>query len=365
MSGIRVAFHTGQLLQPVPGGIGRYERAMLARLPALGVEPIAFAAGDRPPGVAPRVPWINLGAPHGSVRYELWHRTRRPVVRIDADLMHAPSLAIPPAPRGMPLVVTAHDIAFLRVPNATTSRGLHFHRRGLDLARRDASLVIVPSEFTRTELEREGFADDRIAIARFGIDPPTVRTDDDIDATVTNAGVRRPYVLTVGTVEPRKDLPTLVRAVARVRKDHPELHLVVVGPRGWGDVPELDRSFVRVLGGQPWTVVDALYRRAEAFCVASLYEGFGLPALEAMARGAPTITTTGSSMEEFVRDAGLLFEPGDEEACGEAIASVIDDAALRARIVDRSSTRAARLTWEGSAEAHVRAYERAVASARS
>jgi glycosyltransferase involved in cell wall biosynthesis len=365
VTALRVAFHTGQLLQPVPGGIGRYERAMLARLPELGIEPLAFAAGDRPPGVAPRVPWIDLGAPHGSMRYELWHRTRRPIVRIEADVMHAPSLAIPPAPPGTPLVVTVHDIAFLRVPNATTRRGLNFHRRGLELAHREAELVIVPSEFTRVELEREGFSTDRLAIARFGIDPPPERTNTDIDATIASAGVRRPYVLTVGTVEPRKDLPTLVRAVAQARKEHPDLHLVVVGPRGWGEVPELDRSFVRVLGGQPWRVVDALYRRAEAFCVASLYEGFGLPALEAMARGAPTITTTGSSMEEFVRDAGLLFEPGDEKACAAAIASVIDDGALRDRIVERSRTRSSELTWEGSAEAHVRAYERAAAHARS
>jgi glycosyltransferase involved in cell wall biosynthesis len=365
MTGLRVAFHAGQLLQPVPGGIGRYERAMLAHLPALGIGPVAFAAGDRPHGVAPRVPWIDLGAPHGSVRYELWHRTRRPLVRIDADVLHAPSLAIPPAAGATPLVVTVHDIAFLRVPNTTTRRGLHFHNRGLEIARREASLVIVPSEFTRTELEREGFEPERISIARFGIDTPAERTDDDIDATLASAGVRRPYVLTVGTVEPRKDLPTLVRAVARVRESHPSLHLVVVGPRGWGEVADLDRSFVRVLGGQPWRVVDALYRRAEAFCVSSLYEGFGLPALEAMARGAATITTTGSSMEEFVRDAGLLFTPGDDAACADAIASVLDDEALRERIRTQSRARAAELTWERSAEAHVQAYERAVTRARS
>jgi len=362
---LRVAFHAGQLLQPVPGGIGRYERAMLARLPAFGIRPIAFAAGSRPSGVAPRVPWIDLGAPYGSVRYELWHRTRRPIVRIDADVLHAPSLAIAPAPRGVPLVVTVHDIAFLRVPNATTRRGLQFHRKGLDIARREATLVIVPSEFTRLELEREGFEADRISVARFGIDAPVERDDDEIDATIAAAGVRRPYVLTVGTVEPRKDLPTLVRAVARVRKDHPGLNLVVVGPRGWGDVPELDRSFVRVLGGQPWRVVDALYRRAAAFCVASLYEGFGLPALEAMARGAPTITTTGSSMEEFVRDAGLLFQPGDEEACSDAITTVLEDPDERESIRARSRARSAELTWERSAEAHARAYEHAVARPRS
>jgi hypothetical protein len=144
-----VAFHAGQLLQPVPGGIGRYERAMLDRLPDADVELIAFAAGERPRRIAPRVPWIDLGAPHGSARYELWHRVRRPVLRIDTDLVHAPSSAIPPV-RGIPLVVTIHDVAFLRVPHTTTRRGISFHTRGLELARRHASLVLSPSAFTRT-----------------------------------------------------------------------------------------------------------------------------------------------------------------------------------------------------------------------
>src|ERR1700730_11957443 len=95
--GMRVAFHAGQLLQPVPGGIGRYSRAILDRLSSAGVDPIAFAAGARPAGLASSVPWIDLGSPHGSVRYEMWHRFRRPAVRLPADLVHAPSLAITPA----------------------------------------------------------------------------------------------------------------------------------------------------------------------------------------------------------------------------------------------------------------------------
>lgn len=360
---MRVAFHTGQLLQRVPGGIGRYERAMLDRLPDFGVRPIAFAAGPRTPGVSPRVPWLDLGRPNGSIRYELWHRFRRPIVDIDCDLVHAPSLAIPPVTH--PLVVTVHDIAFLRVPNSATRRGVQFHTRGLELARKEAALVITPSDFTRRELTREGFDPERIEVARFGIDPPLARDDDEIDADVDAAGVTEPFVLTVGTVEPRKQLPTLVRAVGEVRRQHPGLTLVVVGPRGWGEVPELDRSFVRVLGAQPWHVVDALYRRAAAFCVASLYEGFGLPALEAMARGAPTITTTGSAMEEFVRDAGLLFAPTDVAACTDALARVLGDDDLRNTLRALGEARAAELTWERSAEVHARAYERALAHAGS
>ncbi len=348
----------------MPGGIGRYVRAMLDRLGAVGVDPIAFAAGARPAGVAPRVPWIDLGSPHGSVRYELWHRVRRPMVRVHADLVHAPSLAVPPVGR-TPLVVTVHDIAFMRIPQVTTRRGTRFHTRGLELARRDATLIVVPSAFTHRELEREGFTADRLQVAQFGVDPPAPRDPEEIDTTIARAGVRPPYVLTVGTVEPRKDLATISDAVLQLRSRHPGLTLVAVGPRGWGHVSGLDRSFVRVLGAQPWHVLDALYRRAEVFCVASLYEGFGLPALEAMARGAATLVTTGSAMEEFVRGAGMLFPPRDVDACVQAIDQAIDDEHFRDELRRAARARAAELTWERSAEAHARAYARALTRDRS
>ena len=355
---MRVAVHAGQLLQPVPGGIGRYEIALLRNLPDFGVEPVAFAAGPRPRGVARRVPWIDLGPPRGGARYELWHRLQRPRVRIAADVVHAPSLAVPPV-RDRPLVVTVHDVAFRRLPEVTTRRGVSFHTRGLSLARRHASLVVVPSDFTRQELEREGFEPERIAVVPFGVDPPIPRDPDEIDQAVARANVKPPYVLTVGTVEPRKDVATIVRAVERVRRTHPDLTLVVAGPRGWGDVPGLDRSFVRVIGAQPWSVLDALYRRASVFCLASLYEGFGLPAVEAMARGIPTVATTGSALEEFVRGAGALFDPGDIDACAEQIDRVIEDAKLRTDLGRAGLLRASELTWERCAEGHSLAYARA------
>jgi glycosyltransferase involved in cell wall biosynthesis len=361
---VRVAFHAGQLLQPVPGGIGRYEIALLWRLGDAGVEPIAFAAGARPNGVNPRVPWIDLGWPRGSLRYELWHQLRRPFVRIDADLVHAPSLAVP-AVDGIPLVVTAHDIAFLRLPEITTTRGARFHRRGLQRARQHASLVIVPSQFTRRELEAEGFEPERLEVVPFGVSAPDARTDDELDAVVATAGVRPPYVLTVGTVEPRKDLGTLVRAVEQLRVRRPELTLVVVGPRGWGDVRGLDRSFIRVLGAQPWRVLDALYRRAAVFCSASLYEGFGLPGVESMARGIPTVVSTGSSLEEVVQGAGLMFTPGDVEACAAELERALDDEQLRRELDHAGRTRAAELSWERCAEGHARAYARALARTAS
>jgi glycosyltransferase involved in cell wall biosynthesis len=356
--------HAGQLLQPVPGGIGRYEIELLRRLPEFGVEPIAFAAGDRPRGVDRRVPWIDLGPPHGSVRYELWHRLQHPRVRIEADVVHAPSLAIPPVPN-RPLVVTVHDIAFRRLPELTTKRGVRFHRRGLTLARRHARVVIVPSMFTGRELEREGFAPDRIEIVPFGVDPPVPRDPDEIDRAIARAGVQPPYVLSVGTIEPRKDFTTIARAVERLRRTHPDLTLVVVGPPGWGEVRGLDRPFVHVIGAQPWSVLDALYRRADAFCLASLYEGFGLPVVEAMARGVPTVVTTGSALEEIAQGAGGLFSPGDDDACAEQLGRMLDDEQVHLDLTRAGLARAAELTWNRCAEGHSRAYAHSVARSSS
>lgn len=357
---MRIACHTGQLLQPVPGGIGRYTHSLLRTLPAAGADVVAFAAGPRPSGVPRRTPWIDLGPPHGSVRYESWHRFHRPWVSIDADVVHAPSLAVPPV-RNTALVVTVHDIAFQRFPAGTTRRGVSFHRRALAVARRYADLVIAPSSFTRMELIREGFTPEDVHIARLGIDPPLVRDDAEIDAIVAGAGIEGPYVLTVGTIEPRKDLPTIVAAVERIRTLHrSDVELVVVGPSGWGSVPNLDRPFVRVLGEQPWSAVDALMRRAAACCIASRYEGFGLPALEALARGAPLAVAEGSALEEVVGDGALLFPAGDVEACTDALQQLLTDADLRDQLAVKGRARAAELTWAHSAEAHVIAYERAI-----
>jgi glycosyltransferase involved in cell wall biosynthesis len=361
---MRVAFHAGQLLQPVPGGIGRYEIEVLRRLPQVGVDAVAFAAGDRPRGVPPRIPWIDLGPPRGAFRYELWHRLGRPRVRIDADLAHAPSLAVPPVGE-VPLVVTIHDVAFLRLPAKSTRQGVRFHIRGLELARRDADAIIVPSSFTGRELETYGF-DGRVAVVPFGVDPPVPRDPDEVDRAVARVGVERPYVLTVGTVEPRKDVPTLVHAVEILRRSHPALTLVVAGPKGWGEVTGIDRPFVRVIGAQPWTVLDALYRRADAFCLASLYEGFGLPVVEALARGVPTVATSGSALDELVVDgAGAQFTPGDAVQCAEELARVLDDPGLRSERARAGVARAAELNWDRCTAAHAEVYARAVARGTS
>ena len=360
---MRVALHAGQLLQPVPGGIGRYARAMLQHLPATGVDAVAFAAGPRPGGLPPSVRYVDLGWPRGSLRYETWHRLQRPTVRVRADLVHAPSLAIPPV-RGRPLVVTVHDIAFVRLPRATTRRGVAFHRRGLQLAREHAELVISPSKFTRDELLREGFDADQLRIAPLGCDPPEVVDESMVDTLIGMIGVRSPFVLAVGTVEPRKDLGVAADAITRLRATR-DVTLVIVGPQGWGEVGGLDRPGVRRLGPVRWEILDALYRRARACCLPSTYEGFGLPAAEALARGCPVVASGGGAMAEIVGDAGLLCPPGDVEGFADALGRIIDDDALHADLARRGPPRAAQFSWSSSATRHADVFREAVDRHRS
>ena len=356
---MRVAVHVGQLLQPVPGGIGRYVRALLAALPGAGVDPVAFAAGARPPGVDA---YVDLGRPGGSLRYEAWHRLRGPAIRVPADVVHATSLAVPP-PGRRPLVVTVHDLVFLRQPEHLTPRGVSFHRRGLAVARREAATVVVPTAFGRQELAEEGFDPDRVHVAHHGVEAPAAPA-----AGVTAAQLRRlkvdtPFVLFVGTLEPRKGVRDLLDAHAALRIAAPDLGLVLAGPLGWGPPLDLSAPGVMALGSVDDAQLDALYRAAVALALPSRYEGFGLPVLEAMTRGCPVVTTDAACLPEVAGGAAELVPVGDVDALAVALQRILSDADHRERMVAAGHQRAAGFSWDASARAHATAYAAATSRA--
>lgn len=361
---MRVALHVGQLLQPLPGGIGRYAWSLATNLPQTGIAVTPFAAGDIPTEWQPSLPgYKNIGWPNGPLRYELWHRLRRPVIRVPSDVIHAPSLAIPP-PGRVPLVVTAHDLAFLRHPNAFTRRGVAFHRRGLAITYREAAIVLTASQFAFDELISVGFEPRRLRLVPHGVAVPATESDAVITKRLRRIGVQQPFALFVGTLEPRKGLDTLAKAFGITRKRHPDLSLVIVGPQGWLAVPALDGPGIRALGHVDELTLDALYHRAELCAVPSLYEGFGLPALEAMARGCPVIASSGTSLTEVVGASGLLVPPNDVEAWTDALQSLLDDPTARNELATLGRERSQQFTWSASAQAHAAAYKDAVEMTR-
>jgi glycosyltransferase involved in cell wall biosynthesis len=371
---MRVALQAGQLDQAVPGGIGRYVEGLFRHLPEAGVAVERFGGG--------------------RLLYESWHRFRRPVVRTAGDLVHAPSLAVPP-PGRRPLVVTVHDLAFRTHPECFPARGRAFHERGLALARAEAAAVIVPSEATAGELRSAGFEAGRVHVAHHGFDlaplNPLERPDPDFPAASLNPmqqmhphwqpaegslgaasddtgrgtpvlGLEpRTYVLFVGTVEPRKGIDVLLAAHAALRRQgHPQLRLVVAGPPGWGETPALDGPGVVAPGRVDDVTLDALYRGAAALAVPSRSEGFGLPALEAMARGCPVVASDAGALPEVVGDAGVLVPPGDADALATALDHLLTDDALATSLGAAGHRRAATFTWAASTAAHLAAYHAAL-----
>jgi glycosyltransferase involved in cell wall biosynthesis len=364
---LRVGVHVGQLLQSVPGGIGRVTELLCAELPR-HTELVAFASGSRTDcwrlatRLGPEVEFRGLQMLSQRCRYELWHRTRRPRVELGLDVCHAPSLAVPAS--AAPLVVTINDVAFLRHPETFTRHGVRFHERGLEIARVEAAAVITPSSFTRDELVREGFDRERVHHVPLGISRPGCADPATTLACVRALGVTGSYVLVAGTVEPRKAHDVVVSAIRELRARGVDISLVIAGPIGWMPaeaVVALQQPGVIMLGQVCDAQLDALYRNAAVVATASMYEGFGLTVLEAMARGRQVVASDIPAHAELLGDAGTLVAPGDPDAMADAIeARLADPTCTSSRVAFR---RAAQFRPEATIDGHLAVY-RAAASAR-
>lgn len=352
----------------VPGGTAhaalRQAGAILAdpSIDLMGIGPKGWRSRGpaAPPEWTPPMPLRYLPGPYQLI-YDGWDRLRLPPVSWaagDVDVVHATTVTVPPRPRGGSLVVTIHDIFPLTRPEHLSPRGVRLLSHGIMRARDTADAVLVSSEFTRLQCRGIGFSDDQLCVVPLGVEPVTVGAHEVADVRHRH-GLHRDYVMWAGTVEPRKNLPMLLKAFASVSAD---VDLVLAGPSGWQvDLERLMAPLgerVKRVGFVPRHDLLALYAGATIVCLPSLEEGFGLTALEAMAAGTAVLASDNSAMAEVGGDAVVAVPATEPDEWAGAIDSLLVDDERRADLVVAGRTRAAEYTWERTAALTINAYRR-------
>jgi glycosyltransferase involved in cell wall biosynthesis len=262
-------------------------------------------------------------------------------------------------------VVTLYDATPFLFPETHTLLTTLLHRFYVPMTLRNVDAVITISEVAKLDLVRFLHVPaGRVHVVPLAVDPGFRPVAADESArVVARYGLAPPFVLYVGALEPRKNVPTLLRAFARLRSDFPNLRLVLCGGQRWdfGPIPRAIAQLgladvVRFTGYVPDADLPALYSAAAVFCFPSLAEGFGLPILEAMACGTPVVCSNASSMPEVAGDAALLVEPTDAEAVAQSIGRVLREPDLAAALRQRGLDRAAQFSWELTAERTLAVY---------
>lgn len=348
---IRVGLTLTQDWHRVPGGTAVAANSLAAELERSGeveLTGVVPRTGRPTDGFAPQVPTrrLRLGLPW---LYDSWHHLRWPRITSavpEAEIVHLTVPMAPPRER-IPLVATVHDVLPLTMPSSFTRRGARMMCRGLVRIRSEAAMVMVPTEQGRREFLSQGFDPARLVVVPLGVAPVEPVSPETQREVLERHGVERPYVLFVGTAEPRKGLDVLASAMERL--DRPELTLVLVGPQGWGDVDLAGVRRVARLGHLPASDLSALRAGAAVCALPSRAEGFGLPVLEAMAAGTPVVTTSGTPMEEFAHGVARFVPVGDAEALAGALADVLDDQELARQMGIAGTERAAEFTWTRTA----------------
>ena len=367
-------------------GIGRYTRELIRAIVAQGDThrySLFYAAGGLSSDSAYIADLRQICTTHANVRRvpiplsprrltQLWQRLRVPLpIELFTgrlDLLHAPDFVLPPT-RAHTLV-TIHDLSFLVHPECAEPSMVRYLTDAVPRGLRRANVILADSQATRNDLARLLAVDPaRVELVYPGVEPRFCP----LPAATTEPVRRRlslpdHFVLFVSTLEPRKNLVRLLEAFAQiVQTDNSNLHLVIAGRRGWlyEDIfAAIDRlqlhARVQLLDYVHDKDLPALYNLAAAFAYPSIYEGFGIPPLEALACGTPTVVADNSSLPEVVADAAVLVSAEDVGSIASGIVRVVSDVALRARLRAVGPAQARKFTWEQAAQRVLACYQRAV-----
>ena len=361
------------------GALGRYVDGLIGALAATEVVDLAVAcqrADDERYGRLAHNAKIvagPVGLGHRSERL-VWEQSGLPFVaeQVGADVLHMPNYSMPLRP-GLPTVVTIHDLAFFTDPERYTAVSAVSLKSVTRTAAREATRLIVPSNATRDELIRVlGVDKGKIDVAYHGVDHRLFHRPDEVQVSRVTARLGlhgRPYVAFLGSLTPRKNAPALVSGWAIAVADLPNPPaLVLAGGGGWS--PDLDEAVARVPshlrlirpGYLPFADLPGFLGGSVVVAAPSRGEGFGLPVLEAMACGAPVLTTYRTSLPEVGGDAVAYTEP-DADAIAVALRALLDDPERRAVLGEAGYARSQDFTWAASASAHVACYKRAAEQA--
>jgi glycosyltransferase involved in cell wall biosynthesis len=354
MSG--VGYYTARLMESLANGAGA---GALERLVVLSNRSVEVPAG-------PRVAVYTRG--RFGVR-SIWMQLLLPGIlrQLRPDLVHFTNYLAPLASR-VPYVVSFHDMTLSMFPQHHTLKKRLLTASLLPLVARRARLILTPSESTRRDVVRLlGVAAERVRVIPYAAAPSFRRAAEGPERLADLFGLAPPYFLYVGTLEPRKNLARALRAFARAFPEGAGPRFVLVGERGWkyeeilreAARPEL-AGRVHFLGYVAEELLPLLYTHATALVYPSLYEGFGLPVVEAMACGTPVLTSRSSSLAEVAAEAALLVDPADETALCEAMRALAQDADLRGRLAASGLGRAREFSWQRTGTETVAAYRAAL-----
>ncbi|HEY8478157.1 MAG TPA: glycosyltransferase family 1 protein [Chloroflexota bacterium] len=346
------------------GGIGRYTAELCRALPRLGVEVHVLQAGRS--GLADATALPGAGRLPGLLtvgQVEIARAVRRHRLALVHDPTGvAPLLLV----RGARRVATVHDVIPYVLPETSTTLDRWVYRYWLPRVVRALDAVITVSRHSKADIQRFLRVDPaRVHVVPEGVHPryrPVAR--EAALATLARYGIRAPYILFVGSVEERKNLPRLLEAYAALRAWSTRWTLVVVGARQWRSSPAFETvrrlglgPHVRFTGFVPEDDLPALYAGADLFVFPSLYEGFGLPVLEAMACGTPVVASNAASLPEVAGDAALLVDPRAVDALGAAMRRVLTDEGLARALRARGLERARAFTWDRAARLTLAVYQ--------